>query len=286
METNQNFEVDLNFISSREYIGKTSDYNHQLEYVNVVTSMLSSEGLFLFEEDIVNRFNNLSFSEILQQNENFVQGHNRHNPARQGKLCPTYYDTWMSLTITPDKSYYPFFFAHLLKHTDLLMIDECMAYQLKKYHANDFTTFSRLLLLMLRKFEGVVIPEKIMITIQEWMDVKAEQQKKEEGESDDPTSSGKKRGRINRRAEDNITSLNREQTILLIQYLKQAGVFLRDEYLTDLDAGKAFELLTGFSQNTLRQDLGKFYQFQNKENLKRLQQVLSQVTHQIDALMK
>lgn len=285
METNQNFEVDLNFISSREQMSKTSDYDYQLEYVNVVTSMLSREGHFLFEEDIVNRFNNLLFSEILEQNENFVQGHNRLNPARQGKLCPTYYDTWMSLTITPDNQYYPFFFAHLLKHTDLLMIDECLAYQLEKYHANDFTAFSRLLLLMLRKFEGVVIPEKTMITIQEWMDVKAEQQKKEEGESDD-SPSGKKRGRINRRAEDNITSLNREQTILLIQYLKQAGVFLRDEYLTDLDAGKAFELLTGFSQNTLRQDLGKFYQFQNRENLKRLHQVLSQVTHQIDTLIK
>jgi hypothetical protein len=286
METNQYFEVDLNFISSREYGSKTSDYDHQLEYVNIVISMLSQEGIFLYEEDVVNRFNNLSLSEILEQNENFVQGQNRYNPARQGKLCPTYYDTWMSLSITPGKSYYPFFFAHLLKHTDLLMIDECLAYQLEKHHANDFTAFSRLLLLMLRKFGGVVIPEKTVVTIQEWINVKATQQKKEEDESDDSNLSGKKRGRINRRAEDNITCLNREQTILLIQYLKEAGVFLKDEYLTDLDAGKAFELLTGYSQNTLRQDLGKFYQFQNKENLKRLHQILSQVTNKIDALMK
>lgn len=286
MESNQYFEVDLSFISSREYMSKTSDYDHQLEYVNIVVSMLNQEGLFLFEEDITRRFDNLSFSEILQQNENFVQGQNRRNPARQGKLCPTYHDTWMSLSITPEKSYYPFFFAHLLKHTDLLMIDECLAYQFEKYHANDFTVFSRLLLLMRRKFEGVVIPEKVIITIQEWISAKTAQQKKEEDESDDSKLSGKKRGRINRRAEDNITSLNREQTILLIQYLKQAGVFLKDEYLTDLDAGKAFELLTGYSQNTLRQDLGKFYQFQSKENLKKLHQTFSKAIHQIETLMK
>lgn len=68
----------------------------------------------------------------------------------------------------------------------------------------------------------------------------------------------KKHGRINRRADDNITSQNREQAILLIQYMKEAGIFLKDEYLTDSDAGKAFELLTGFSQNTLRQDFGNF----------------------------
>lgn len=177
------------------------------------------------------------------------------------------------------------FFAHLLKHTDLLQIDQCLAYQLKKYHNNDFSAFSRLAL-MLRKFGGVVIPEKMIVTIQEWINVKTAQQKKVENESGDSTLSGKKRGRINRRAEDNITSLNREQTILLIQYLKEASVFLRDEYLTDLDAGKAFELLTGDSQNTLRQDLGKFYQFQSKENLKKLHQIFSQIIHLIEVKQK
>jgi hypothetical protein len=286
MEPNQYFEVDLNYISSSEYMSKASDYDHQLEYVNIVISMLSQEGIFLFEEDIMNRFNNLSFSEILEQNENFVQGHNRRNPAKQGKLCPTYYDTWMSLLITPEKTSYPFFFAHLLKHTDLLQIDQCLAYQLEKYHSNDFSAFSRLLALMLRKFEGVVIPEKTVATIQEWIEARAAQQKKEEDESGDSSLSGKKRGRINRRAEDNVTSLNREQTILLIQYLKEVGVFLKDEYLTDLDAGKAFELLTGYSQNTLRQDLGKFYQFQNKENLKKLHQTFSLLIQQVEMQLK
>lgn len=286
METNQYFEVDLNYISSREHMSKTSDYDHQLEYVNIVISMLSQEGIFLFEEDITNRFDNLSLLEILEQNENFVQGHNRRNPVKQGKPCPTYYDTWMSLLITQEKTSYPFFFAHLLKHTDLLQIDQCLAYQLEKYHNNDFSAFSRLLALMLRKFEGVVIPKKTVATIQEWIDVKAAQKKKEEDESGDSSLSGKKRGRINRRVEDNITSLNREQTILLIQFMKEAGVFLKDEYLTDLDAGKAFELLTGYSQNTLRQDLGKFYQFQNKENLKKLHQTFSQLIQQVEMQLK
>lgn len=285
MESNRYFEVDLNYISSREKLARP-EYDYKLEYENMVTSMLGHEGIYLFEEDITGCFNNISFPEILEQNESFVQGHNRPNPHKHGKFCPTYYDTWMPLYLTPKNKFYSEFFAILLKHTDLLKIDECLTYQLEKYHANDFPPFSRLLVLMLRKFEGVIIPEKVVATIQEWIDVKTGQQKKELGDVGDSSLSGKKRGRINRRAEDNITSLNREQTILLIQYLKEVGVFLKDEYLTDLDAGKAFELLTGYSQNTLRQDLGKFYQFQNKENLKKLHQIFSQVIHQIEAQLK
>ena len=163
-----------------------------------------------------------------------------------------------------------------------MKVDECLTYQLEKYHANNFTSFSRLLALMIRKYEGSIISEKTAFTIQEWVATKDQQEKP----AQETIGSGKKHGRINRRAEDNITALNREQTILLIQYLKEAGVFLRDEYLTDADAGKAFELLTGYSQNTLRQDLGKFYQFQNKENLKKLHQIFSQLTQQIDKQLK
>lgn len=281
MEPNQYFEVNLNFISSREYQNQPEEI-YKMEYEIIVTRLLSNEGLYLFEEDIIERYNNLSLSEILEQNANYVQSMNRRNPKKQDKLCHTYLDTWMSLTIEPSNTFYPHFFALLLKHTDLLKLDHCLTYQLEKYHANNFTSFSRLLALLIRKYDGNIISEKKAFTIQEWIATKDQREKS----ALETIGSGKKPGRINRRAEDNITTLNREQTILLIQYLKETGVFLRDEYLTDADAGKAFELLTGYSQNTLRQDLGKFYQFQNKENLKKLHQTFSQLIHQIETQMK
>ncbi len=284
MESNQYFEVDLGLISSHEKRIR-SEYDYKLEYESLVTSMLGHEGIYLFEEDITDRFNNLSLQEILEQQENFVQGPNLPNPRKQNKRCATYYDTTMVFYITPKNIYYPEFFAYLLKHSDLIKIDQCLTYQLEKYHGNDFNAFSRLLVLMIRKFGHVIIPEQVVVTIQEWLTVKTEQHTKEEGDSSGSSASGK-RGKINRRAEDNITSLNREQTILFIQYMKEAGVFLKDEYLTDANAGKAFELLTGFSQNTLRQDLGKFYQFESKENLHKLHKLFSQLIQQIDKQLK
>jgi hypothetical protein len=285
MESNQYFEVDLNYISTRERLART-EYDYKMEYESLVTYMLGDEGIYLFEEDIIDRYNNLSLPEILAQNENFVHGPNRPNPRKAGKFLPTYYDTAMPLFITPKNKFYPEFFAYFLKHADLLKIDQSLDYQLEKYHASDVPAFTRLLVLLFRKYEGVVIPEKMIDTVHEWIDVKTVQQKQEGVAVGDSGLNEKKRGRINRRAEDNITSLNREQTILFIQYMKDNGVFLKDEYLTDLDAGKAFELLTGFSQHTLRQDLGKFYQFQNKENLEKLHQTFSRITRQIEAQLK
>lgn len=72
---------------------------------------------------------------------------------------------------------------------------------------------------------------------------------------------------LSRQGDDKLTSLNREQTVLLIYYLQAAKVFLRDEYLTDTDAGREFELLTGYSSNTIRQGLTKFMSYQNNHNL-------------------
>lgn len=280
MEFNQYFEVDLNFISSSEYRSQPEDV-YRMEYEPLVVHMLGNEGIFLFGEDLLNKFNNKLLSEILEENMNYVPGINQPNPGKQGKFCHVYLDTWMPLSMEPRHKLYDPFFAYLLKHTDLLKVDQCLAYQLEKYHHNDYKAFARLLTLMLRKFGDVIIPEKTVLPIREWIVSKEKHQEVEQG-----SISVKKHGRINRRADDNITSLNREQTILLIQYLKEAGIFLKDEYLTDADAGKAFELLTGFSQNTLRQDLCKFYQFESKENQKKLHQIFSHLIHQLESKMK
>jgi hypothetical protein len=88
--------------------------------------------------------------------------------------------------------------------------------------------------------------------------------------------------KIKREALDKLTSLNQEQTVLLMYYLQQEKVILRGDNLTDLNAGKAFEILTGYSQHTLRQNLSKFYLYQNKINLKEISKLLARLKTSVD----
>lgn len=87
----------------------------------------------------------------------------------------------------------------------------------------------------------------------------------------------KRRNNIIRESRDKLTSLSQEQTVLLMYYLQKERVLLKDEYLTDSEAGQAFEILTGYSQDTLRQNLGKFYLIQNHTNLRALNDLLSRL---------
>ncbi len=100
------------------------------------------------------------------------------------------------------------------------------------------------------------------------------------------TSKTLKKGKLKREAQDKLTCLSQEQTVLLMYYLQQERVFLKDEYLTDMDAGKAFEILTGYSQHTLRQNLSKFNLYQNKANLKELDNLLTRLKIAIEKDLK
>ena len=87
----------------------------------------------------------------------------------------------------------------------------------------------------------------------------------------------KRRSKIKREAKDKKTSLNQEQTVLLFYYLQQQKVFLRDEYLSDKDAAAAFEILTGYSENALRQNIGRFNLWITPPNLSELEGVLKRM---------
>lgn len=89
------------------------------------------------------------------------------------------------------------FLPTILSIIDLLKIDQCLTYQLEKHRNNNFNAFARLLKLIVRKFGDSIIPEKTVITIQEWITVNEQENLK-------GPNSGKKHGRINRRADDNI----------------------------------------------------------------------------------
>jgi hypothetical protein len=61
---------------------------------------------------------------------------------------------------------------------------------------------------------------------------------------------------------------------------------LKDELLKKTDAGAAFEILTGYSQETLRQELGKLKDHQNKINLKEIDNLLTRLKIAIDKALK
>jgi hypothetical protein len=96
----------------------------------------------------------------------------------------------------------------------------------------------------------------------------------EEGET---LSGVRQKGKVKRVDGDNLTCLNRESTALLIYYLQKCRFLLKDENLYDKEAGIAFEILTGYSQNTLRQTLSKFTKHIPKENLKEIDNFLTRL---------
>ena len=60
---------------------------------------------------------------------------------------------------------------------------------------------------------------------------------------------------VKRSKNDGATDLKLDETIALIKLLKENRWILRDEYLTNEKAAYAFHLLTGYSKNTIRQEL-------------------------------
>lgn len=95
-----------------------------------------------------------------------------------------------------------------------------------------------------------------------------------------------RKSKLKREANDKYTCLNLDQTALLIEYLQQEKAILKDEFLTDKEAGLAFELLTAYSRNTIRQKLGKVELLKSKQNLKDLLNFLTRMELAIDRDIK
>ncbi|MHB8260345.1 MAG: hypothetical protein ACYDCN_05695 [Bacteroidia bacterium] len=114
-------------------------------------------------------------------------------------------------------------------------------------------------------------------TIHEWIEAKEKQQSALKGTSEKQV--GKEKNKVTRAAEDKKTCLSLEQTVLLIHYLQQERVFLNDEYLNDTEMGTAFEILTGYSPNTIRINLGDSHLQKNKTkiNLTKVDKILSRL---------
>ena len=90
--------------------------------------------------------------------------------------------------------------------------------------------------------------------------------------------------RIKREREDNRTALNLDQTVLLGEYLRKYSVILGQGDLTNTELAHGLNILTQFSENTLRQSLS--LTGSSRENLEKLKDVLSKVVTQIEDDLK
>ncbi len=274
MEFDPHLEVCLGFISSKEKFSELTVFSKN-EYELLALSALQIETKYdLFEEDLLNNYKDKTLKEIFSNQWSIIYGQvHRPNPHRKDILCPVYYDITVDLYIKPDHKFYDHFFSYQIKHTDLMIIDQFLSYQLEIHHNNLLSRFCRFLHLLTLKFKNKIIDKNRIQIIREWIAFHERTFKDEELSN---------QTRIRRRSKDNVTKLNHDQTVLFLYYLQQSGFFLRDEYLTDTEAGIAFELLTGYSRNTLRQDLGKYYLLQNKENLTKIRTELAILMARID----
>jgi hypothetical protein len=258
---------------------------YKAEYKRIVIFYLWLQGKYSFERDILERFPDLPLTVILEENSNIIADGFEKDSQDGSNLAPVYYDISMPLHIESSDSFFSLFFAFKLDQTDILAIDSLLEYQWQKNFNSDLPQFSRFLQLLIRKHMDKIIPAATALTILEWTALK----EKHLLQTSSNTSSSvaiKKKGVIRRMQNDSVTSLSQEQTVLLFSMLQQIGIFMKDEYLTDADAGKAFEILTGYSQNTIRQKLARYTEFATQQNLLALKETIAQVTNIINETLK
>jgi hypothetical protein len=159
-------------------------------------------------------------------------------------------DLWSDYSITQQEELYDLFFTYKLRQTDLLELDNILNYFFESYKSDNKTDFIRFLKLTLRKHGKRLLQPEQTETINEWM---AEQEK---GHILSGTPDIKTKGKPKRDRDDKITCLN-QQTALLIYCLRETKIIFPDEFLNNKEAGHAFSVLTGYSADTIRQNLNK-----------------------------
>lgn len=282
------YDLVLGIISTTEQVLFPDTFN---EYQEEAVYLLSSKERFLYIEDLLKilargtgqPIDSENLAAELKTYPHIVgTGHGFWNPDKT--FTHAYLDLDCDYVVRREDAFFDHFFTRRLRQMDLLQIPAYLNFHLDKNFDNNFPEYQQFLRICIRKHQAKLLTPAITETVNEWLSTK-ETDLKNTGTAPDLGSFPKK-GRIKREAMDKLTSLNQEQTVLLAHYLQQQRVFLKDEYLTSMDMGKAFELLTGYSPHTLRQNLGKFYQFQNKENLKELDNLLTRLKIAIDKDLK
>ena len=243
-------ELILNHITTGENM---PPFKKEFEdYQQVVHLYLNKTGKHLFESDIVNRYREgVTLESLFEQNpKRYIPG---FMMVKDGIRQNTWYDTWGIDEITREQPFFDYFFIIKLRHLSLLDIDEHLTFHLDYSFKNNKQDYFRFLRLAMRQYEDKLNPN-IIHTVNEWIEASQSNALNEGVRADGKEK--KIRGRMHREAGDKLTCLNQAQTALLITFMQKAGMILKDDYLNYTQAGNAFHLLTGYSPDTIRQQLG------------------------------
>ncbi|MBA2610813.1 MAG: hypothetical protein H0U95_02500 [Bacteroidetes bacterium] len=250
MEYNERYDLLLNQLTSHESIYSRLDEEIFRDYKQMVFLFLNHKRKYLTEENILSRYSEgMTLEKVFSQHQGrFMQS---SNVQKGDEMVKTWYDIYGVEYIEVNDDFFDYFFIIKIRHLDLLEVDNYLTYHLENSFENDKQKFIRFLNLSVRKYDEKLLTHKIIDTIKEW--IVSTEKITETSENDKPE---KIKGRMQREAGDKLTSLNLTQTALLIQFMQEAKIILKGDDLTYTNAGKAFNILTGYSSHTLRQQLG------------------------------
>jgi hypothetical protein len=201
-----------------------------------------------------------------------------------------YIDLLINYIVQRGDMFYDLFYVCKLRNTDFFRLDGFLEFHLSTYYENDFTFYSRFLKILIKQYKGEYLTDTHVELIQEWIIDKEKalvlsvnSPNAIDGVSD---SEWHRKGRRKREADDKMTCLNQEQTVLFINYLKQHRVILNGDNLKHMDAGIAFSILTGYSKNTLRQNLSDNGHGLTKSNLVEIDNLLTRMKIAIEKDLK
>jgi len=282
-EENRVFELDLNRITLVEGLAYPDTFK---EYKTMAIVLSQIKDWYLSEEEVLGMYALGNIQEILEQYPHIVKT-NAHWKNEKGTFDIKYVDIALVYNIQPSDPYYDIFFARKIRQLDLLEIDVFLDYHTEHYYNNNLQEFSRFLKICMRKHATTFLNIETIQTIHEWIEAKEKKLPVLQGTSENQTGKERK-NKVKRIAQDKKTCLNQQQTVLFMHYLQQAKVFLKDEDLQKLEFGKAFSLLTGYSENTLRQDLKDedIEASKDKINLKEIGNLLTRLQIAIDKDLK
>lgn len=287
-------ELNLAWMAINEQLKFKNQFQ---EYATTVVLLLTSMNKYLLEADVIKQFKTDDIGNLLKTSPHLLKL-NAFIKTEDGTLSPKYLHIAEPYDVQPEDLLYDYFFAYRLRQMPLLSVDSFLNYHLHFYYNYDIARYIHFLKLCVRTHDGKLL-QKTITTVTEWIEEQIIQDKHNKQvqqeqavlaiktQQSEIEQELKIKGKHPKReAFDNKTCLTQEQTVLLLHYLQEKKVIFRDEYLTNKNAGIAFELLTGYSQNTLRQDLSKINDYKSKPNLKAVDNALTAMKLALDKDLK
>ena len=284
----QEYGINLNHLTAREYLGFRDSFE---EYKKAVLFLLQIKDRIEFEDDLIAQYQSdfevqrlmaegMPGMEAIRSSfpDAFIGAGSRRKIKGKDEYTPAWYHLWQDYNITPLDPNYDLFLAYRLRQADLMELDDILNSLLERYYNGNKVIFSRVLKLTLRKHGQTLLQPEQTDTINEWIYL----QEKETFLSGIEETKGKVR--IKRSRDDKVTILNQEQITLLIFCLQKTDVILKGELLSNKEAGQAFSILTGYSADTIRQNLSneELHKISTAKNAIAVQKALETVLKFID----